>query len=96
MYIIIWEYLRDFEKIYGGSGTWVELFQKANGYFGTELLRNSGDSRGYITIDRWDSRNDHESFLSKWKKDYEQLDAQCIELTEHELYLGSFESDIDR
>jgi heme-degrading monooxygenase HmoA len=101
MYIIVWEFqvkaahMQDFEKNYGRNGTWAELFQRVNGYLGTELLRSSEDSLRYITIDRWASTTDYELFLSKWKREYEQLDAQCTELTEKERWLGNFESAFD-
>jgi hypothetical protein len=44
MYVIVREYqvkaeyLEDFEKIYGAGGSWADLFQRENGYLGTELL----------------------------------------------------------
>jgi len=98
MYIIIWEYqvkpehLDEFVKIYGESGAWVELFQKQPGYLGTELLHASSDPDHYLTIDRWVSVTHYESFLSHWKKEYEDLDAQCEDLTEQESLLGNWES----
>ena len=96
MYVIIWEYrvrqerVDEFERIYGESGPWVELFQNGRGYLGTELLRDSSDR--YLTIDRWDSLSNYESFLSAWKKEYENLDAQCAGLTEQENSLGKWET----
>ena len=98
MYIIIWEYhvkpkrVDEFERIYGESGPWVELFQNGNGYLGTELLRDPSDQYHYLTIDRWDSLSDYESFLSTWKKEYENLDAQYEGLTEQETSLGKWET----
>ena len=96
MYVIIWEFyvkaehLSEFEKIYREGGTWVDLFQKQNGYLGTELLRAPGDHQRYITIDRWSSSADYESFLSQWKKEYEELDRQCEGLTEQEILFGKW------
>ena len=101
MYVIIWEYhvkaehTTEFEKIYGAMGAWAELFQKENGYLGTELLRDPQDRERYITIDRWASIRNYESFLSQWKEGYEALDAQCERLTEQETMLGRWET-IDR
>jgi Antibiotic biosynthesis monooxygenase len=98
MYVIIWEYhvkparLNDFEKIYGESGKWVELFQKGHGYLGTELLHDSSDPGHYITIDRWISFTDYKSFLSSWKKEYENVDVQCESLTDQEILLGKWQS----
>jgi hypothetical protein len=101
MYVIIWEsqvkeeHLGKFEKIYSAGGAWAELFQKANGYLGTELLYDSENKQHFITIDRWVAMMSHVSFLSKWKKEYELLDAQCGDMTEHEGRLGKFRSSMD-
>jgi heme-degrading monooxygenase HmoA len=98
MYVVIWEYhvksehVADFEKIYNENGTWVELFQKATGYLGTELLHDSSAPDHYITIDRWASGIDYELFLSHWEKEYKKLDAQCVDLTAQENLLGKWES----
>ena len=98
MHVIIWEYRvrparsSDFEEIYGEHGKWMELFQKGKGYFGTELLHDSSDPDHYLTIDRWVSLTDYESFLSNWKEEYEDLDSQCEGLTEQESLLGNWES----
>lgn len=97
MYVIIWEYrvnparVADFEKIYGENGSWAELFQKGNGYLGTELLHDLSDPDHYMTIDQWISFTDYKSFLSTWKKEYEKLDAQCEGLTKQETSLGKWE-----
>jgi heme-degrading monooxygenase HmoA len=98
MYVIIWEYrlrperVDEFEKIYGRNGAWSELFQQGSGYLGTELLRDSSDPYRYLTIDRWHSLSDYESFLSTWKTEYENLDAHCEGLTEQEASLGRWET----
>jgi heme-degrading monooxygenase HmoA len=98
MYVIIWEYrlrqerVDEFERIYGESGAWAELFQKGSGYLGTDLLRDSSDPDRYLTIDRWASLTDYESFHSTWKTEYETLDAQCEGLTERETTLGEWET----
>jgi heme-degrading monooxygenase HmoA len=98
MYVIMWEYrvkperVDEYERIYGESGAWAELFQNGSGYLGTELLRDPGDRYRYLTIDRLHALSDYESFLSAWKKEYENLDAQCEGLTEQEISLGMWEA----
>lgn len=98
MYVIIWEYQvkaessTEFEKIYGGDGAWAELFQKQIGYLGTELLHDPHSHQRYITIDRWVSSVEYESFLSQWKKEYQALDARCEDLTVQESMLGKWET----
>jgi len=96
MYIIIWEYQViperriEFENIYAPNGAWAELFKKGNGYLGTELIHSTEHPAQYITIDRWDSKENYESFLLQYKNEYKNLDTQCEGLTEHESCLGGF------
>lgn len=98
MYVIIWEYqvkadrIMEFEKIYSSNGAWTELFRKGSGFISTELLHDEMNPQRYITIDRWASAKDYEAFQAQFKKEYETLDAQCEELTEHESLLGKWES----
>jgi len=98
MYLIVWEYhvkvdcTADFEKIYGESGDWVELFQKESGYAATELLRDEQDPRRYLTIDRWASQEAYEQFLVQRQNEYEALDAKCQALTENESLLGKWQT----
>jgi heme-degrading monooxygenase HmoA len=98
MYVIIWEYQvkadrgHEFEQIYHSNGVWAELFRKGTGYISTELLRDETNPNRFITIDRWDSAESYEAFHSQFKKEYETLDVQCKELTEHEILLGKWET----
>lgn len=98
MYIIIWEYqvkadqLAEFERIYSPDGVWTKLFRRGQGFLRTELLRDERYPHRYITIDRWASSSDYESFLSKWKREYARLDAQCDGLMEKEALIGKCES----
>jgi heme-degrading monooxygenase HmoA len=102
MYVIIWEYqvkaeqLVAFEEIYASNGAWAELFKKEDGYISTELLHDSNKPQRYITIDRWTSLGDYESFRSQWKSEYARVDAQCEGLTEQETLLGRWESILPR
>ena len=98
MHVIIWKYqvkvdcTAEFEQIYYSKGAWAELFRKGAGYINTELLRDEANPERFITIDRWDSAEDYETFRAQFKKEYETLDAQCDGLTEHETLLGEWES----
>jgi hypothetical protein len=98
MYVIIWEYhvkaerVGEFEKIYSATGEWARLFWKSRGYLGTELLSHAREPQHYITIDRWSSPQEYESFLLEWKNEYQLLDARCEGLTEWETLLGRWES----
>lgn len=96
MYVILWkyqvkvDYVAEFEKTYGESGAWMELFLHDHGYLGTELLRSPANH--YLTIDRWESKKAYELFLSDWKRDYEALDAHCEGLIEQETLVGKWET----
>ena len=98
MYVIIWEYqvranqIAEFEEFYSAVGEWAKLFQRNKGYLGTELLSDERNPHRYITIDRWCSSEDYESFLAEWKSEYENLDVQCEGLTEQETLLGKWET----
>ena len=97
MYVIIWEFwvklerVPDFEKAYAAEGAWARLFQKHPGYLGTELLHDSDDPQRYLTIDRWASVDQYESFLAQWETEYAALDTQFDELTEKEFLAGKWE-----
>jgi heme-degrading monooxygenase HmoA len=98
MYVIIWEYqvkpdrVAEFEEAYAPEGRWAQFFQNDPGYLGTELLRDPRDPQRYVTIDRWDSSEQYEAFLSQWEIEYAALDAQCDGLTENEFLSGTWES----
>ena len=96
MYIIIWEYQvapekkNEFEKNYKADGVWAQLFKRENGYLGTELIHSTEHPAQYLTIDRWDTKENYEAFLSQWNDEYKKLDLMCDGLTEHESCLGRF------
>jgi len=95
-YVILWEFHvragreAAFESAYGPAGDWARLFQQAEGYLGTELLRDHEEPGRYLTLDRWASRAAFESFHGERREEYEALDRQCEGLTASEIRLGSF------
>jgi heme-degrading monooxygenase HmoA len=96
MFAILWTYdVRPgaeaaFEKVYGPSGEWVALFQQAEGYLGTELLRAAHVSLRYLTIDRWESQAAYKRFRTMYAREYEVVDRACEGLTDAEMPLGEF------
>jgi heme-degrading monooxygenase HmoA len=93
MYVILWR-LRplpsretEFVAAYGADGRWAQLFRKASGFVGTELLR--GTDGVYLTIDRWESEEAHRAFREAAAEDYESLDAGCAALTVEETFLAA-------
>ncbi|MGH9751090.1 MAG: antibiotic biosynthesis monooxygenase family protein [Candidatus Polarisedimenticolia bacterium] len=98
MYVLVWEFRprrgreAEFEAAYGPEGEWVRLFRTVEGYLGTELHRDTADSRRYLTIDRWSSRSAYESFRAAHREAYEAIDRRCVAFTEKETPVGSFEA----
>lgn len=98
MYVVIWEYhvkaerIAEFEQIYRQDGRWAELFKNGDGFVSTELLRDEANPQKYMTIDRWKSAEDYETFLTQWREQYEALDVRCEGLTEQESLLGKWET----
>jgi heme-degrading monooxygenase HmoA len=96
MYAIIWEFRpaegrRDeFEAAYGREGAWARLFSRAEGYLGTDLVRDTADATRYLTIDRWRSRADYDAFRARFADDYAAIDAACERLTSAETLVGLF------
>lgn len=98
MYWIVWsfdvklEQVKAFERLYGPEGEWVQLFQRAEGFEGTELRRESDRAGHYLTIDRWLTRADYQRFQDTFGKEYDQLDTKCGRMTEAETKIGDFET----
>ena len=96
MYIIIWEFRPaenrrdDFEVAYGAKGRWAQLFARASGYQGTELVQDAEDGTRYVTIDRWESAQAYAEFRSNYDAEYCELDAACEALTSAEALVGRF------
>jgi heme-degrading monooxygenase HmoA len=98
MLVIIWEFRpraerrAEFVTAYGARGSWAKLFERADGWLGTELARDARDASRYITIDRWTSRSAYDSFRNRFAAEYAALDAACEDFTVHEERVGEFES----
>lgn len=98
MYWIVWSYdvkpeqAKSFERVYGPAGDWAQLFERAPGFVGTELRRESDRADHYITIDRWLTRADYQRFKDAFRTEYERLDARCGRMTESERKVGDFET----
>lgn len=71
----------EFERVYGSTGAWAQLFSRAAGYRGTELQRLEKRSPEYLLVDRWESRAAWEAFRRDHAADYERLDRECEALT---------------
>ncbi len=98
IFVYVWEYIvneetkSDFERIYGPNGDWVQLFEKSEGYLGTELHRDISENLRYLTTDYWVSKKARDAFREQFALEFAELDQRCEALTEKEIFLGDFES----
>ena len=94
MYRIVWEYdaeparLKEFERVYGPAGKWVEFFRRSPDYLGTELFRSTDSGERHESRVMKRSRASYEAFRKANAADYAQLDEWCQSLTRHERTLG--------
>ncbi len=97
-YVVIWEFHvrpaqeEEFERVYGSSGDWAQLFRRAEGYVRSELLRDHEVWGRYLVIDYWDSAAHYEAFHAAHAADYAALDQRCTTFTLRELRIGNFSS----
>jgi heme-degrading monooxygenase HmoA len=96
-YLIIWEFrIRPgmearFEEVYGPQGDWARFFTRDKGFVRTELNHDLKDSRRYVTLDFWVSREAYENFRRQHADEYGALDRGFEEMTRKELEIGKFE-----
>lgn len=95
-YLVIWEFHvqqgleGQFERVYGSEGDWAALFGPNPEYCGTELVRDKGDARRYLTLDYWTSEGAYEAFRKAHASEYKQIDEGCERLTVKEREIGRF------
>jgi len=69
MFLVLWEFEvkpgceERFERVYGPGGDWDSLFRRDTHHERTELFRETGRPRIYLTADYWKSRTSYEKFL---------------------------------
>ena len=97
-YVYIWafkvhpEHVDAFGRHYREGGAWTQLFRRARGYVGTQLLRDATDPLRFVTIDTWHSVEDYETFRAEYASEYAELDRLCEGLTLEETLIGRFSS----
>ena len=102
VFVYIWEYhvkeeyLEEFKKIYGPEGNWIQLFRKANGYITTDLHQDIANSKKFITVDFWDSKDDRDNFRNQFSVEFKELDDHCESFTKQEKLLGDFDTYTNR
>jgi hypothetical protein len=98
MFLVLWEFEvkpgreERFERVYGPGGDWDSLFRRDPNHARTELLRDTGKPRVYLTADYWVSRKSYEEFLQAAGVEYKSLDSMAEELTANERHIGSYET----
>ena len=78
-----------FERAYGPDGDWAQLFARAPGYAGTELLKQNDANGVYLTIDRWLTEADFDAAKRMLHDDYTELDRRLEAYTSEEAWLGT-------
>jgi heme-degrading monooxygenase HmoA len=82
----------DFERGYGPDGEWAQFFRQGTGYIGTELLRDLEEPDRYIVIDRWESIDAYNAFLSEHQAEYLRRSDESRFYYIQELRFGTFEN----
>jgi heme-degrading monooxygenase HmoA len=94
---IVWEFIvredsvEEFQAAYGPQGSWVKLFERAEGFLGTVLLRSDQTQNKFLTIDRWKDVASYKNFRQVFAAEYVELDARLDKLTISETRIGAFE-----
>jgi heme-degrading monooxygenase HmoA len=81
-----------FEEAYGPNGDWARFFRQGAGYIGTELLRDVEESDRYMVIDRWESADTYNAFLTEHQTEYLRRGDDSRLYYLQELRLGTFEN----
>jgi heme-degrading monooxygenase HmoA len=94
---IVWEFIvreesvEEFLAAYGPEGSWAKLFEQADDFQGTTLLRSDQAPNRFLTIDRWRDAASYQNFREKFAAEYAALDGRFEALTLSETRIGSFE-----
>lgn len=95
-FVYIWRYdvnpgaEREFEELYGPDGGWARFFAGSPSYRGADLLRR-GETRHYVTVDRWSDEAAHSAFVAANRVEFERLDGSGRDLTRAEELIGKFD-----
>ena len=82
----------EFEKAYGSNGEWAQFFRQGQGYVGTELLHDVEEPDRYLVIDRWESIEAYNAFLTEFQDEYLRRADESRFHYVQELRFGTFEN----
>ena len=81
-----------FERAYGPDGDWAQFFTGAKGYIGTELLHDVEIPSRYLVIDRWESIEAYNEFITEHQVEYLRRSDESRIYYLAELRFGAFEN----
>jgi len=81
-----------FAGVYGPDGDWAKFFRQGAGFIGTELLRDVEEPDRYVVIDRWESIDAYNDFISVNQKEYLERSDESRMYYLQELRFGTFEN----
>ena len=81
-----------FEEVYGPNGEWARFFRQGLGFIGTELLRDVEEFGRYVVIDRWESAEAYNAFVTESQDAYLRRSDDSRLYYLQELRLGTFEN----
>jgi heme-degrading monooxygenase HmoA len=81
-----------FERIYGPDGEWARFFRQGRGFVGTELLRDVEEPGRYLVVDRWESAEAYNDFVSSHRDEYLRRSDDAGLYYDQELRFGTFEN----
>ena len=81
----------EFVAAYSADGDWARLFHNAPGFQGTTLLEPAEAGGWWLTVDRWESAANFESFTEVFGEQYRTLDAELEGVAGEEEFVGAFE-----
>ena len=93
-YNIITEYtveedkLPDFQAAYNPTGKWPLFLKQADGYLQSRLLADDEQQNVYLTIDRWASKEDCNTFIAT--DPYRELDTQLESVAGVKRRIGAY------
>ena len=73
------------------DGAWANLFGRAPGFLGTDLLRPADADGWWLTIDRWENGTAFDPFQHDHGDDYRRLDLELAGIAGEEAFVGIFE-----
>ena len=83
---------QDFAAAYGPNGEWAQFFRQGVGYIGTELLQDVDELDRFVVIDRWESADAYNAFVTDHQDEYLQRSDDSRLYYVQELRLGTFEN----